>query len=310
MATTSSAQKLIMSEAYSAPIISPNSPLIFMHIPKSGGMSLFASLSKILGTSIADLYDHSPQRLMGVGMLMQDNTKAAYSGHFSFGLHQWLTRPCYYASFVRDPVARMVSLYYFLRGHWPEIHDRLTHLRVIGNKPPPEFHQDFTDWFIEKTERAENFFSCPSAELDNAMVRRFSGHGLNPEPCPKEALGKAIDNIERYFSFVGLVERYSESLDTMATVLGLSGLKEHNVNVTRKKPKGDQPLSTTVMTKIRDKNQLDLALHEWVGRNFDSRKNNPKSIAVLGFGRKDYKCMPLWRGVGGGRGKAVKEAGL
>jgi hypothetical protein len=281
-----------------------------MHIPKSGGMSLFASLAKILGLSdIADLYNHSQQRLAGVPLLMLDKTKTAYCGHFSFGLHQWLTRPSYYTSFVRDPVSRMVSLYVFFLGRWPEMHDRLTHIGVRGGTTLPEFHLDFTEWFIEKSKRAESFFSCPSAELENGMVRRFSGYGLRSRPCPKEALSRAKENIEKYFSFVGLVERYAESIETMATVFGLSGLREHKVNVTRNKVKREQSLSTGVMTKIRDMNQLDQALYDWVHQNFDSRKSNPKLIGAIGFGRKDYGNMPLWKGVGGGRKTALRQAG-
>jgi hypothetical protein len=299
-----------MTEQHSPSAISPNSPLIFLHIPKSGGMSLFASLAKLLGTSvIADLYNHSSRHLAGVPLLMQDKTKAAYCGHFPFGLHQWLTRPSYYTSFVRDPVARMVSLYSFLLGRWPEMHDRLTHFRVGGGRTLPEFHLDFTEWFIEKSKRAESFFSCPSAELENGMVRRFSGYGLTTQPCPKEALSRAKENIEKHFSFVGLVERYEESIETMATVFGLPGLKEHKVNVTRNKDKREQSLPTSIMTKIRDMNQLDQVLYDWVHQNFDSRKSNPKLISVMGFGRKDYGNMPLWKGVGGGRKAVLRQAG-
>jgi hypothetical protein len=282
-----------------------------MHIPKCGGMSLFASLAKILGPAdIADLYNHSQQRLAGVPLLMLDKTKAAYCGHFSFGLHQWLNRPCYYATFVREPVSRMVSLYYFLHGHWREMNTRLTRIRVIGSKAPPEFHLDFTDWFMSKTESVEMFFASPSAELDNGMVRRFSGYGLKPEPCPKEALDKAMENIEKYFSFVGVVERYSESIDTMAALFRLSGLKEHTVNVTKRKPQDRRILPPSITAKIRHMNQLDLALYDWVSRQFDLRKSNPKAIGVMGFGRMDFSSMPLWKGVGGGRMRIMKDAGV
>lgn len=298
-----------MNQHHPAPIISPQSPLIFMHIPKSGGMSLFASLSKVLENPIADLYNHSRQTLMNAPLLMQDTTKAAYCGHFSIGLHQWLSRPSYYVSFVREPVSRLLSLYFFLLEHWPEMHARLTRLSIAGKKTLPEFHLDFADWFIAKTAREENFLTSPSAELDNGMVRRFSGYGLNPAPCPNVALAKAIENIEKYFSFVGLVERYSESIDLMATLFGLPGLKENHVNRTGKKSRENHGLSTAAVSKIRKMNQLDQALYNWVSNNFDSRKNNLRPIGIMGFGRRDYQSMPLWKGVGGGRAKALKAAG-
>jgi hypothetical protein len=156
----------------------------------------------------------------------------------------------------------------------------------------------------------ELFFASPSAELDNGMVRRFSGYGLKPEPCPKEALDKAMENIEKYFSFVGVVERYSESIDTMATLFGLAGLKEHSVNVTKRKPQGRRILPPSITAKIRHMNQLDLALYDWVSQQFDLRKSNPKPIGVMGFGRMDFSSMPLWKGVGGGRMRVMKDAGV
>ena len=74
---------------------------------------------------------------------------------------------------VREPISRIASLYQFLRGMWLNMHNKLTH---VGFRPTtmPEFHADFSDWFISNKEDARVFFSCPSLELENAMVRRFA----------------------------------------------------------------------------------------------------------------------------------------
>jgi hypothetical protein len=299
-----------MIENPSIPAISSSSPLLFLHIPKCGGMSFYATLTKHLGPTVADLYNKSQRNLGDTPLLMQDATKTAYCGHFSFGLHQWINRPCYYVSMVREPVSRLVSLYYFLRNMWPEFHKKLTHVGYTHTKTfVPEFHADFLDWFFENREDAKVFFSCPSPELDNGMVRRFSGYGLNPAPCPSEALGKAKDNIEKYFSFVGIVERYSESLKMVATIFRLAGLEEHLANKTSRKPQG-LGLPPDIISKISAMNPLDLALYDWINKGFDARTEHPKLIAVLGLGRKDYRSMPLWKGVGGGRNTVLKNVGI
>ena len=233
---------------------------------------------------------------------------AAYCGHFSFGLHQWLNRPCYYVSMVREPVSRILSLYFFLRGMWLRMHNKLTH---VGYRPTtmPEFHADFSDWFIANREDARVFFSCPSLELDNGMVRRFSGHGLDPAPCPSAALDKAKDNIDKCFSFVGIVERYSESLDLMADIFGLGRLDEHVANKTIRNSQ-KLTLPPDIISKIRSKNLLDSELYEWINTTFDARTERQKMKGIMGMGRKDFASMPLWKGVGGGRHLALKAAGL
>ena len=271
-------------------------------------MSLFTSLTEIWGTAIADLYNSSPRNLAGIDALMQDRNKIAYCGHFSFGVHQWLSRPSYYASIVRDPASRMSSLYYFLRPKWPGFRHRLLDIGFIQN-PMPEFQLDFRPWISAPREDEELFFSSPSAELENGMVRRFSGHGLRPERCPPEALAKAKENIEKYFSFVGLLERYPESIDLLARTFDIPSLRDRHVNRTGSKP-DSASLSPRTMKTILEMNQLDLALHEWIGATFDARLKDPKPISVMGLGRKDYRNMPLWKGVGGGREMAKKAAGL
>jgi hypothetical protein len=271
-------------------------------------MSLFATLTKQLGPSVADLYNNSQRNLRDTNLLMQDRTKTAYCGHFSFGLHQWINRPCYYISMVREPVSRITSLYYFLRSKWPDFHKRLTRVDYL-HPPVPEFHADFMAWFMGNREQVRAFFSCPSVELDNGMVRRFSGYGLNPAQCPDDALDKAKDNIEKYFSFLGVVERYSDSMVMMEAVFRLTGLKEHFLNRTNRN--NEQPkLPPEIVNRIRSMNRLDLALYDWISTTFDSRLKHPKLIGVMGLGRKDYESMPLWRGVGGGRLMTLRGAGM
>ena len=282
--------------------ISASSPLIFPHMPKTGGMSLFAAFAELWGTSIADLYNISARAPQVAIAAVNDQSRAVFCGHFSYGLHEWLNRPSYYVTVLREPVARMVSLYHFIRPRWEGGRALLKQYREAGlSSPPvgaiPEFNLDFMPWMQAGRESAATFFECPSAELDNGMVRRISGYGLNPVPCPGSELDRAKDNIERSFSVVGLLERYPETLDLMARTFDLPALKENRVNSTRQK-ENQAPLGESLLRKIREQNELDSALYDWVADRFDTKLASPRLISKLGLGRKDYRSLPLWKGVG------------
>ena len=179
-------------------------PLIFMHIPKCGGMSLFSSLAETFGPRIVDLYDDSPRSVGRFRLKIQDKSKLVYCGHFSFGLHNWIGRDASYISFVREPISRMISLYYYCLPTFktkfsPSSGVSLKNMK--SNLNYPDFFFDF-EKSIAGDYSPEAFFSSKSAELDNGMVRRFSGKGLSAEPCKRSDLERAKQVIESAFSFV------------------------------------------------------------------------------------------------------------
>lgn len=296
-------------------VVSAQSPLIFMHLPKTGGMSMFAAFTALWRTSIADLYNVSSRNVRIATQALQNPGNILYCGHYSFGLHEWLNRPAYYASVMREPVSRIVSLYHYCQ---PMLRQYRTLLQEAGgdiqklrdNPNLSDYYFDFLPCLSGELD-AENFFASQSAELDNGMVRRFSGYGLNPALCPENALAQAKLNIERNFSVVGLLERYPETLDLMSRAFQLPTLKENHVNKNHPEVK-KTPLDEAILQKIRDMNRLDIALYEWVAARFDAQLASPRAIPVPGGGRTDVAGMPLWLGVGESpiREAAMKQGGV
>ena len=297
-------------------MVSASQPLIFMHLPKTGGMSMFTGFCKEYGTNIADMYNMTSANVQPATQVIQDPNICVYSGHFSFGLHEWFSRPAYYASVIRNPVDRVLSLYFYI-VQYKMVIKRMAESRqmkladLFRSKTAPDYYEDYLAW-IEGEENLDLFLDSPSAELDNGMVRRFTGLGLSKAPCSDEALQKAKENIEQYFSAVGVLEQYPKTLELLRETFQWPWLQEYRVNVgpkTRQKPE----VADHLKKRIETMNRLDVALYEWIVDRFEKQCANPKpAILVPGGGRVDFEHLPLWKAVGRSplREAAMKLKGL
>ncbi len=264
---------------------------------------MFASLAEYYGSRIADMYNLSAlQPRDQVEAFLKNKEICIYAGHFSYGLHEWLSRPSYYAAIVRHPNERIESLY----NYSIQYRDEVRAARKVGERSFEEvfadghaadFYYDYLPW-IKGQQTISAFLNCPSPELDNGMVRRFSGHGISAEPCPAQALEQAKHNIETHYSVVGLLERYPESLTAIRQAFNLN-LSAFHVNKGSKPAKKSARFRPDVRRRIKAMNKLDIALYEWVEKRFDQSKNaHLKPIVVEGQGRTDIENANLWHAIG------------
>jgi hypothetical protein len=285
-------------------MITNECPLIFTHIPKTGGMSMFAGMAEQYGMEIADMYDmsayyHEPAP---VEALLTDTDKHIYAGHFPFGLHEWLSRPCCYMAIVRKPLERIISLYHYSIQY----RDLVLNTRketgqslqeLFDNRTVPDFYLDFLPW-IKGEQTLAGFLRCLSPELDNGMVRRFSGIGLDTYPCPREALDMAKDNIENYFSVVGVQERYQDTVQMVRATFDVD-LTEFHVNKGVQKQQKGGKVNLALKRRIKEMNRMDADLYNWIYERFDKKLANPTPpVIVQGGGRTDFDKVKLWRAIG------------
>jgi hypothetical protein len=285
-------------------MISKDCPLIFTHIPKTGGMSLFAAMCQYHGMKMADMYNISARDIdkAPIEELLSDQEKSVFAGHFPFGLHEWLSRPSCYMAIVRKPLDRIISLYYYsiqfrdiTRNARKET--GLSYQALFDNRTIPDFYVDFLPW-IKGEQTQTKFLRCLSAELDNGMVRRFSGVGLHAKRCPKEALDKAKGNIEKYFSLVGVQERFQDTVHLASAMFGVN-FTEYHINKGVDKKNTEQKLSLKMRQRINEMNRLDNDLYQWVVDRFDKNMLNPsKPIIIPGGSRTDYGEAKLWHAIG------------
>lgn len=219
--------------------------LIFLHIKRTGGTSLWTMLWKPFpGGCRCLIYEE------GLGKPTFDEfTRAGaryrasfelIGGHMNFGLHCHIPQPCRYFTFMRPPVERVVSLHY--------------HHRKEGDAPCRATLEEFI-----ATQAAPE-------EIDNGMTRALSGQNPPFGECDESMLVRACENIDRHFAFVGLTQRFEESVSRLENTLGVS--LGPAVRVNNAAPALLTP-NRTILDEIEQLNGLDLLLYKIIARRFD-----------------------------------------
>jgi len=226
--------------------------LIYIHVPKAAGTTFSDIIEQNYPAQEVLTILHQPGRTIEDFMRLpieERKRPRVIKGHFPFGLHEHVPRPCTYITILRDPVERILSHYhYVLRTPEHYLYDK-----VAGSK-------------MSLAEYAGN---PVTTELDNGQVRMISGCGrfVPIDQCGEQHLQQAKDNLERHFLFAGLAERFDESLLVLKRLLEWKQPFYTRKNVT------DHPnasaVDRNVVQTIREKNQLDVELYAFVSCRVD-----------------------------------------
>jgi hypothetical protein len=226
--------------------------VIFLHLPKTAGTTVnrlieweyplkeIYSVDPVLYEwSAAHLRKLPPERLRKIRM---------FKGHMIFGLHEVLPQPATYITVLRDPVDRYISAFYFMRSY--KLHPLYWKLR----------REKWTlEDFVKRSPRS------------NVQCKILAGAEYR-KPCTAEICETAKQNLLRYFSVVGLSERFEESLALMKLRFGWKLRRYSSFNVTRTRPrKTDVPRAT--LDLIAEKNSFDFALYECAANIFQTAVN-------------------------------------
>src|SRR5262249_19601266 len=127
-------------------------------------------------------------------------------GHFRFGLHEVLHLPDvtpHYATFVRDPVMRETSFYYYRKN------------RNSAQTGPAED--------VDHAPTLEEWLRSPLRQR-NVQTWFLSGYGRPAET------NVALDNLLNKYFFFGITEYMHESVDRMCEAFGFENKIYPNVN--------------------------------------------------------------------------------
>lgn len=235
--------------------------LFFLHIAKTAGTTLrsyldgcFAPTSIYPGYIWPELLDWPLERLHEASFVR---------GHFYYGLiaNLWRTPPVC-VTMLRDPVERTLSAYGHLKTHadHPE-HRRTASVALEDAVDDPWLSPHFLNAQTNMlTLRFEPVFPFDPMAV-RASIRQQQGG----------ADAKAAGRILASFAWVGITERFEESLLLLCYELGLpvpAGLGRENVNLSR--PRSEE-LSSAEHEALLRVNAADLKLYEGASRRFDAR---------------------------------------
>lgn len=224
--------------------------IVFTHIQKTAGNSVIAYLRRCLTKPRVARIHELEMATVEKTREVVDSKFGQYdvlAGHIPFSRRVDLMtdRPSVNISIMREPIDRVVSLYYYLKANasWLDQGKRIVE---------------------EKMSIAD--FAYSDVYFDNHMVRMLCDSDPAHAPigeCTKEMLEQAKVNVLKHFLLVGRTEQIHEYLSVMADLFcwSLEDVPKENVNEMR------APLSKVSPAAIKalsDRNRYDVELYQFV----------------------------------------------
>lgn len=234
--------------------------IVFTHIPKTGGGSLTQifrdnfpaeQIVDISQLKLREVPDSLAQSLLRQEIQRLDRSVRVIHGHvnFSYDVQRYLDRDCTSMTLLRDPVERVVSLYYFVR--------RLNN----GNKIAAEI--------MRKNLSLDDFALYETFQpMDNIQVRYLAnsrGPDSNLQSCHRYLLEEAKANLIDRFDMFGVTEDFGSFAMRVCKDFNLAYDPSHRLNSSGRPPL--EEISTETLEKIRQRNAFDLELWEFAKKH-------------------------------------------
>jgi hypothetical protein len=233
--------------------------LAFVHIPKTAGgtvTSMLAAAYSKRGIAKTGNYIKGPEKTVrkvtrrpGAWESWHRGGGRVAVGHTPYGVFRdHLPADARYMTFLREPVDRVLS-HYYRHVHNPALSDPHRNARRQGRRA--------TAASIE-----EALIQMRLPQLTNLATRFLCSHP-SLGVLPASALEDAKENL-RKFAFVGIQERFEESIVLLQRALGLGFLPylDRHVSVEGGRPAVDE-ISDAQRSLIEEYNQLDTELYRF-----------------------------------------------
>lgn len=234
--------------------------ILFLHLPKCAG----TTFQRIISNQKRYSPDFCIQRGGEIVDLPagEENRLEVLYGHMLFGVHNKLPQKnVTYITFLRNPVARVISFFYYLQSEnnvGIEVRDWFRTMTLFDYVSDEKFNCS-EDLFPESWTIA----------TDNAQTRILAG-------TMEADLDTAKNNLKKYFSIVGITERFEESLRIVEKNLGWEINSYENANVTPYKPPLED-IPDNIIEIIKLKNEKDTALYQFANQLLDEQLNQYKN---------------------------------
>jgi Galactose-3-O-sulfotransferase len=235
---------------------SSNETLIFLHLPKVGGMTLDQILERRYPRQQIYSFDgRQPRLALERFQALPEAERARFRlirGHLAFGLHNALPNPSTYITFLRNPVERAISQFYYAKSR-PEhyLYARL--------------HKEGTSLYEYAAQRM-------TPEISNQQTSALAG--LETQTWEIEttrtSLEAAKKHLQTHFRVVGVTEQFDTGLLLLQRAFGWTMPVYLRENATAEKPPAAQ-IDPRARALIAELNALDIELYAFARELFDAQ---------------------------------------
>lgn len=224
--------------------------LVFIHIPKAAGSTLESAFRLRYGRSHVLAVNTLERPIDETDLLAEirwARVKVVF-GHVHYGIDEYIPKECHYATMLRDPIARILSIYkYIARTPFHPLHERFARSKIGLD--------EYVSSDIDKH------------QVENAQTRQIGNVTDRDSSVDEAALGEARRNLAS-MRFVGLTERFDESFVLLRRELGW----RLPMYITRNAATGgrDVPVPEGVIETIRERNALDISLYRAAQKRFEA----------------------------------------
>ena len=217
--------------------------LIFLHIPKTGGISLIEAINKMLKykntlwienassfippaaaatpppplqrmTSSTQKLQREIDSFLKMPQEMRDRLDFIY-GHMPYGIHQFLSRPCLYITMLRDPVQRSLSGYYQL------MRDVKNNTALNWNIPVQDRNKyTFEEYMIGKHRILKEAFKNQFISYLNNIPHRNTIEADGNIRQQEEHMETVKEYMQKHFMLAGTTQRHSDFLFLLCRMTG------------------------------------------------------------------------------------------
>ena len=251
--------------------------MLHLHLPKTAG----GSLNRVIYSQVASpdypsdddnsiyrgiYYYRTNQRSVTLKSPVLDIHPAAIDilrtrnlnavvGHFTFGIHRYLDRNSTYVSLIRNPVDRIISLYFHYSNRMRNISS--------NNLPLAQFLNGFP-LPVKGLQQIQTL-------TDNDQTRRISGLKTPSGKCTGAMLEVAKKNLKSHFSVVGVTDRFDEMVVLLKRKFGWSDPHNYWPKHFRGARAEQSPPNKDTVDQIRAGNEYDLELYEYANELMDEQ---------------------------------------
>ncbi|MEL6222379.1 MAG: hypothetical protein AAFQ57_00940 [Cyanobacteria bacterium J06626_14] len=251
--------------------LGPNERLYFLHIQKTAGTTFYFTLDEKF-----DPEQICPARFWRqfLRLAREDGKRLRqyrlFRGHFGCSIPQFFKRPTACVTVLRDPIKRSISHFQHIAREPKDRRHKLVKAHDMDLAAFAEHPE--TRLAILNLQTRSIAFDLGFKELKK--IRRFAAQGvigtLQPERSDDELLAIAKQRLDN-FPFVGIVERFQDSLFLLSYVFGWYPIRQTRQLNKAPDRKASPALSPEVMETLTNLNQLDIQLYHHAKEQFDHR---------------------------------------